>query len=141
MYPCHSQMAVMVGMAFFIEMLEWQWHYDLSLDSLYLTATSHVRLYIFFWRGFVVPIFSPFFDLAALFKGIPLCIAHLVVVPPHMGQPVAAPPQPAPPSPPKSDPSEMSASSSSSNPSDGHSPGDPGSTGVMENGFLSFDSA
>ena len=62
-------------------------------------------------------------------------------MPPHMAQPTAALPQLVAPSPPKSDPSKMSASSSSSDPSGGYSAGDPGFAGVMENGFLSFNSS
>ena len=68
-------------------------------------------------------------------------MAHLATMPPHMAQLAATLPQPAPPSPPESDPLKMSASSSSFDPSGGYSPGDPGSAGVMENGFLSSDFA
>ena len=131
MYPCHSHMVVMAVMAFFTKIPKWQWHYDAALDSLYLTATSHVRLYIFFQRTFVVPIFSPLFDPTALFGGIPLYMAHSIAMPAHMAQPIVAPP-----SPPKSDPSEMSTSSSSFQLSGGYSPGDPKSMGVLENEFL-----
>ena len=46
MCPCHPQAAVMVAMIFFAEMPEWQWHYDHAMDSLYLTVTSRVCLYV-----------------------------------------------------------------------------------------------
>ena len=45
--PCHSQTVVMATMALLAKILEWQWYYDLALDSLLLTATSRVWLYIF----------------------------------------------------------------------------------------------
>ena len=95
MYPCHSQMTVMTAMVFFAEIPEWQWHYDPALDSLFLTATSRMWLYIFFQRAFIVSVLSPFFDPKAPFDGIPLYMAHLVVIPPQMAPPIAVPPQPS----------------------------------------------
>ena len=77
-------MTVMVAMAFFIEVPEWQWHDDPPMDSLYLTVTTHVHSYIFFQRVFAVPIFSPFFDPTASFEGIPLYMAHSDPMPPQM---------------------------------------------------------
>ena len=124
-FLCHSQTTVMVAIVFFTEMLEWHWHYDHAPDSLYLTATFCIHLYVLFQHAFAIPIFSPLFDPAAPFQEVPLCMTHPATIPP---------------SPSESDPSEMSASSSSSDPSGGHSPGDLRSAGVMENGFLSYSS-
>ena len=143
MYLCHSQTIVIAAIAFLAEVPEWQWHYDPALDSLYLIATSHVCLYIFFQRTFAVLIFSPLFNPAAPFKGIPLYMAHLVAVPPHTAQPAAVLPQPTPSSPPENNPSEMSTFSSSSSfaPGGGYSLGDLGTANIMESGFLSSESA
>ena len=73
----------MVAVVLFTEMPEWQWHYDHALDSLYLTGTSQVRVYIFFYRAFVAPLLSPLFDPTAPFLGVPLYMAHPDPVPPH----------------------------------------------------------
>ena len=82
----------MAAMIFSAEMSEWQWHYDYAMDSLYLTVKSPVCLYIFFQWAFAVPVFSLLFDLAALFLGVLLYMAHLGPVPPHQAQqPFVAP--------------------------------------------------
>ena len=107
MYLCHSHTVVMAAMTFFTKIPEWQWHYDPTLDSLYMTSTSHIRLYIFFQRAFAVPIFKPLFDPMASFQVITLYMAHPAAVATHMAQLTAAPSQPAPPLPLESDPSEM----------------------------------
>ena len=71
-------------MAFFTEIPEWQWHYDPTLDSLYLTTTSHVRFYIFFQRTCVVLIFSLLFNPVAPFERILVYMARPIAVPPHV---------------------------------------------------------
>ena len=131
-------MVVMVVIAFFTEILKWQWHYDPALNSLYLTASSHVHLYIFFKHAFAIPIFSPLFDPTTTLREILLYIAHPVAMQPHMAQPTTAPPQLAPLSPPESDPSKISVSSYSSDLSVGYSPSGPGFVDIIENGFLSL---
>ena len=73
----------MAAIFFFAEVPKWQWHYDHALDSLYLIATSRVRLYVFFQRAFAASLVSPLFDLAAPFLGVPLYMAHPDPVPPH----------------------------------------------------------
>ena len=114
------------------------------MDSLYLTATSYICLYIFFQRVFAIPIFSPLFDPMALFEGISLYMAHSDPVPPHMVQPIAVVlSQPTPPESLESEPPQMSAFSfsSSSAPDDGYAPGGPGFMGLIMNRFLSLGSA
>ena len=138
--PCHSQMTAMTVIMFFAEMPKWHQHYDHVLDPLYLTTTSHVCLYTFFQCAFVVPIFSPLFNPTAPFQGVLLYMAHHAIMPPHMAQPVAVHHQHVPPSPFKNDPSGISASSSSSDPSGGYSPNGLGSAGILENGFLFYNS-
>ena len=95
----------------FVEMPELQWHYNHVIDSLYLTATYQLCLYIFFHRDFVVPLFSPLFDLVSPFLAIPLYITH--PIPPSVAPP-ATPPQLAHPASFENDPSEMVDSFSSS---------------------------
>ena len=143
MCPCHPQAAVMVAMIFFAEMPEWQWHYDHAMDSLYLTVTSRVCLYIFFQLAFAVPVFSLLFDPAALFLGVLLYMAHPGPVPPHQAHPPFVAPQYVPQESSESDPSKMMDSSSSSSlaPDNGYTPSDPGSASLMANGFLSLESA
>ena len=63
-------------------------------------------------------------------------MVHPAAVLPHIAQSATATPSPS-----ESDISEMRASSSFFDPSNGYSPSDPGSVSVMENGFLSSDSA
>ena len=72
----------------FTEIPKLQWHYNHVIGSLYLIATFQLHLYIFFHRDFVVPLFSPPFNLISPFLAIPLYMAYLIPVP-------AAPPQPA----------------------------------------------
>ena len=125
---CHFQTIVMAALVFFIELPKWQWHYDHALDSLYLTATSRIHLYIFFQCSFTEPILSLMFDLEAPVDGVLLFIAHLI----------GAPLQPSP----KTDPSEASASTSSSSSAlkgDRPSPGGLGAASIMANGFLSSE--
>ena len=109
MYPCHSQMAgIAATIIFYAKVPEWQWHYDMALDSLYLMATARFCLYVFFHCAFATPVHSPLFDLVFPYLAIPIHLTH--------------PPAPAPPPsqlvqqvPSKSDPSEeMDTSSSSS---------------------------
>ena len=133
MYLCHSQMTAMAAMAFFIKVLEWQWHYNPALDSLYLIATSCVRLYIFFQHPFAVLVLSPFFDLEAPFDRILLYMANLTT----------APPQPSLPTSLETDPSQARASTSSSSSAFGGSerpPGDPGTASILKIDFLSSKS-
>ena len=141
--PCHSQTMVMAAIVFFAKVPEWHQHYDQFMDSLYLTATSRARPYIFFQHAFVVPIFSPLFDPVAPFLGVPLYIAHPDLVSPHPAQPPAAPPQYTAQGSSKNDQLEMvdSSSSSSSAIDDSQALGDPGSGSVMANEFLSSKSA
>ena len=129
----HSQMIPMAVLVFFAEIPEWQWNYDYVLDSLYLTATSRMCLYIFFERSFSESVLSLMFEPKAPFDGVPLFMAH----------PAGAPLQPFPPASPETDPSEAGTStcSSSSAPGDDRpSLGGLGAIGVMANGFLSFGS-
>ena len=81
-YLCHSQMIVMATMVFFAEVPEWQWHFIPTLDSLYLTATSQVRLYISLQCVFTVFCFKSTFDPEVPFDEIPLYKAHPVTVSP-----------------------------------------------------------
>ena len=140
--PCHLKTMVMAAMIFFTEMPEWHWHYDQFMVSLYLTTTSRVHLYIFFQCAFVVPVFSPIFDHAAPFLGVPLYMAHPDPVSPYQEQPPTPPQQYVPQGSSKSDPSEMMDSSSTSSlaPDDEQAPGDPKSAGIVLNKFLSSDS-
>ena len=128
-YPCHSQTTAMAAIAFFAKVPKWQWHYNPALDSLYLTATSRVCLYIFFYLPFAVSVLSQFFDPEAHFDRIPLYMAH----------PAALSPQPLPPASMETNPSQASASSSSSSAfgGSGHSPDDPGPSSITANGFFS----
>ena len=83
LYQCHSQMAgIVVTIVFYAKVPEWQWHYDLALDSLYLMATARFRLYVFFHRAFVVPLFSPLFDPTTPYLAIPVYMAHPPASPP-----------------------------------------------------------
>ena len=61
---------------FYAEVLEWQWHYNLALDSVYLMTTARFHLYVFFHRAFVVPLYSPLFDLTTPYLVVPLYMAH-----------------------------------------------------------------
>ena len=119
----------------FVEMPELQWHYNHVIDSLYMTATCQLCLYIFFHRDFVVPLFSPLFDPASPFLAILLYIAH--PIPPSVAPPTT-PPQLAHPTSFENDPSEMvdSFSSSSSALDNNCAPIDSG----MANRFLSSES-
>lgn len=127
-YLCHSQMTEMATMALFAEMLEWQWHYSPALDSLYLTAPSHVCLYILFQHPFTVLVFSRAFDPVAPYDEIPLHMAHLTM----------APPQPSPSMSMETDPSEASTSPSSASTFGDSKPlcDDPGAPSIMVNDFL-----
>ena len=119
----------------FVELSELQFHYDLVIDSLYITATYRFRLYFFFHRDFTVSLFSPLFDLATPFLAILLYMAHPAAPP---VSPPASPPQLAPSLSSDGDPLEIadSPSSSSSAPNDDYALADPG----MANGFLSLES-
>ena len=132
MYPCHSQTVEMATMAFFIEVPEWQWHYNPALDSLYMTTLSRMHLYLFFQRPFIVSVVNLVFNPVAIFDGIPLHLAHSV----------AASPQPSLLASMEIDPFEVSTSSSSSSTSGGsrHPPSDPGPSGTLESSFLSPES-
>ena len=123
---------IVATIIFYAEVPEWQWHYDMALDSLYLMATARFRLYVFFHHSFATPIHSPLFDPAFPYLAIPVHLTH----PPA---PAPPPPQPVQQVPPESDPSEeMDSSSSSSGASDdSYAPADSG----MTNGFLSLESA
>ena len=130
---------VIATIVFFAEVQEWHWHYDPFLDSLYLTASSHFLLYMFFYRTFAIPLLSPLFDPPAPFYGVLLYMAHLIPVPPHQ----APLPQLAHPASSESDPSEWmessSSSSSSSAPGDRPAPTDHRPVGIIPNGFLSSE--
>ena len=132
----------MAAMVFFAEVPEWHWHYDSFMNSLYLTITSPVCLYIFFQWAFAAPVFSPLFDPTAPFLGVPLYMAHPDPVPTHHAQPPTVPPHSIQSESSESDPSESmdSSSSSSSAPGDGHAPAAAGSRGIIPNGFLSSES-
>ena len=122
-------MDIVTTVVLFAELPELQLHLDPMLDSIYITAACRVSLYIFFRRDSTVLLFSPLFDLAAVFLAIPLYMAHPTAAP-------ASPPQVVPFFSSESDPSEEAASSSSSStPDDSYAPADPG----MENGFLSSE--
>ena len=74
----------------FAELPGLQLHFDTVLDSIYITATYRVRLYIFFRRAFAVPPFNYLSDPAAPFLAIPLHRAHSVapvLVPPPVTSP------------------------------------------------------
>ena len=49
---------MMAAMALLAEVPEWQWYYDPALDSLLLSATSRVCLYIFVQHVFAIFISS-----------------------------------------------------------------------------------
>ena len=109
----------------YTEVPEWQWHYDLALDSLYLMATARFRLYVFFHRAFVVPLFSLLFDPTTLYLAVPVYMAH---------PPAPPPPQPVYQGSSESDRAEPmdSSSSSSGAPDDDYALADSN----MANGFL-----
>ena len=65
----------------FAELPELQLHLDPVLDSIYITATCCVRLYIFFHRDFAVPLFNPLFDLVTPFLAILLHMDHTAAPP------------------------------------------------------------
>ena len=69
-------MKAMASIVIFLEVLEWTWHYDLSLDSLILLARNSFRLYIFFRCAFSTLVVSGNFDLQYLFNDLPLHYAH-----------------------------------------------------------------
>ena len=117
---------------FYVGVPEWQWHYDMALDSLYLMATARFCLYVFFHRAFATPVHSPLFDPAFPYLAI---LVHFM----HPPAPAPPPPQPIQQVPSESDPSEeMDTSSSSSEASDdSYAPADSG----MVNEFLSSESA
>ena len=132
MYPCHSQMAgIVTTIIFYAEVPEWQWHYDIALDSLYLMATICFRLYIFFHRAFATPVHSSLFDLAFPYLAIPVHLAHPLALAPAPSQPVQQVPL-------ESDPLEETDSSSSSSGAsdDGYALAD----SSMANGFLPSES-
>ena len=52
MYPYYPQTMEMASVVAYVETLNWQWHYDHALDSIYLMGQTQVRLYIFFWLSF-----------------------------------------------------------------------------------------
>ena len=132
MYPHHSQTIDMAATTIlFTELPELQFHYDPVIDSLYITATCHFRVYFFFRCDFAVPLFSPLFDPAAPFLAIPLYMAHPVgppTSPPQLVQSLSY----------DSDRSKIAEplSSSSSALDDGYAPANPG----MANRFLSQES-
>ena len=76
----------MMGMAatiiFYAKVSEWQWHYNLALDSLYVMATTRFCLYVFFHRPLVVPLFSPLFDSTTLYLAVLVYMAHPPAPPP-----------------------------------------------------------
>ena len=118
----------------FVELLELQFHYDLVIDSLYITTTYHIRLYFFFRHDFAVPLFSPLFNPTAPFLAIPLYMAHPAALP---VAPSVSPPQLVPSLSLNGDPLEIvDSSSSSSAPDDSYAATDLG----MANGFLSLES-
>ena len=122
----------------FADLPELQLHFDLMLDSIYITATYRVRLYIFFLRDFAVPLFSPLFDPVAPFLAVPLHMAHPAIpsIPPV--PPPTSPPQVVPSLSSDGDPSEVADSSStlSFTLDDSYALADPS----MANGFLSSGS-
>ena len=71
----------------FLEVPEWAWHYDPTLDSLVLVARSSLRLYIFFNRPFSIPVVSWHFDPRRPYANLPLHLAH----PPHFPEPTPSP--------------------------------------------------
>ena len=90
---------------FYAEVPEWQWHYDLALDLLYLIATARFRLYVLF-RHFAIPLYSPLFDPTTPYLVVPLYMAHPDPVLPHQAHPLAPPPQHAHQGSSESDPAE-----------------------------------
>ena len=73
-------MNAMAAMAFLTKIPEWQWYYDPALNSLLLTVTSSVRLYIFFQHGFYYFCLESAFDPMAPSDGTLLYEAHPVTV-------------------------------------------------------------
>ena len=84
---------ITVTIFFYAEVPEWQWHYDLALDSLYLMATARFCLYVFFHRAFAVPLYSLLFDPTTSYSVVPLYMAHSDLIPLHQAHPPAPPPQ------------------------------------------------
>ena len=62
----------------FLKTLDWFWHYDPDLDSMFLMGQAQVCMYIFFCRPFSINILSPQFDPEILFDGVPLHMVHPV---------------------------------------------------------------
>ena len=73
-YPCHPETSV----AIFLKMSDWFWHYDPTLNSMFLTGQAQVCIYTFFSRSFAVTMLNSQFDLEFLFDGVPLHMAYLV---------------------------------------------------------------
>ena len=123
---------------FYAEVPEWQCHYDLALDSLYLMAITWFRFYVFFRRAFAVLLYNPLFDPTTLYLVVPLYMAHLDPIPPHQAYPPPPPPQHAHQGSSESHPVELMDLSSSSSGAldDDYAPADSG----MANGFLSSES-
>ena len=63
-------------MVIFMEVPEWSWHYDPTLDSLVLVAHSSFKLYIFFRRPFSILVVSWHFDFHRPYADLPLRLAH-----------------------------------------------------------------
>ena len=78
---------------FYTEVPEWQWHYDLTLDSLYLMATARFHLYVFFSQAFAIPLYSLLFDPTTPYLVVLLYMAHPDPVAPYQAHPLALPPQ------------------------------------------------
>ena len=132
----YTQTMDMVAIVIIIaELLELQLHFDPVIDSLYITTTCRVCLYIFFHRDFVVSLFSLLFNPAAPFLVIPLHMTHSAA---PLIPPPTSPSQVVPSLSSDGDPSE--AADSSSSPSStldyGYAPADLG----MVNGLLSSES-
>ena len=54
----------------FDEFPMWEWHFDLVLDTILITAKATIRVYIFCRRSFWVSIISPHFILQDLYADI-----------------------------------------------------------------------
>ena len=73
----------MASTVIFLDVLEWTWHYDPTLDSLVLVAHSSFRLYIFFNCPFSISVVSWHFDPCHSFTDLGLYLTR----PPYFPEP------------------------------------------------------
>ena len=106
---CHPQTLKMVLVVIFIETPDRLWHYNQTLDSMFLMGQAQVCMYIIFCHPFVVSILCWHLNPKSPFDIVPLFTTH----------PVFAPPQLSPSSSMEINPFEMSFSSASASSSGG----------------------